>query len=78
MGSPSLLALILTHQSPFLPAVHLNWQLVATGHRLDSTIAISHLLSQTPLQLIDTGAEIRIFSLTDNVLLVLDSDELVA
>ena len=45
----------------------------ATSHRLDSTIAISHLLSQTPSQFIDTSAEIRIFALIDNVFLVLDS-----
>ena len=50
----------------------------ATSHRLDSTTAISHLLSQTPSQFIDTAVEIRMFALTDNVLLVLNSDKLVA
>ena len=65
-----------THTSVAVPS---RWALKsATSHRLDSTIAISHLLSQTPSQFIDTAVEIRMFALTDNVLLVLNSDKLVA
>ena len=60
-----------THTSVAVPS---RWaRKSATSHRLDSTITISHLLSQTPSQFIDTGVEIRTFALTDNVLLVLDS-----
>ena len=51
---------------------------IATSHQLNSPIAITRLLSQTLSRSIDTGMEIRMLALTGNVLLVLDSDGLVA
>ena len=76
MASLSLFALTFTRrcQSPFFPDVILTSQL---AHQLNGPIAITHL-SQTISRFIDTGMEIRMLALTGNVLLVLDSDGLVA
>ena len=52
---------------------------LVTGHRGDSTVAITNLPSQTPSQFIDTGIEfIAELALTGNVLLVTGEREIVA
>ena len=52
---------------------------LVTGHRGDSTVAITNLPSQTPSQFIDTGVEsIEVLALTGNVLLVRGEREIVA
>ena len=51
---------------------------VVTYHWRSSSINITNLRSQIPPQSIDTNMEIRLLGLTGNVLLVWDSNELVA
>ena len=51
---------------------------VATAYKGESTITISDLLAQTPPQFIDTDMAIDGMVLTCNVLLVVDSEKLVA
>jgi len=51
---------------------------IATAHKLESTVTIIDLLTQTPSQSIDTGVGIVGLVLTGNVLLVAGSGKLVA
>jgi len=51
---------------------------VATAHKLESTVTIINLLTQTPSQSIDTGVVIEGLVLTGNILLVVGSGKLVA
>jgi hypothetical protein len=51
---------------------------MATGHKGNSTITITNLLSQTPFHFIDTDMEIEVLALTGNVLLALDFETIAA
>ena len=67
-----------THTSTSVAVLSRCDTYIATSHQLNSPIATTRLLSQTLSRSIDTGMEIRMLALTGNVLLVLDSDGLVA
>jgi hypothetical protein len=51
---------------------------LVTGHKKDSIITITNLLSQTPPHIIKTGMKIHTFTLTGNILLVEDSKTIAA
>jgi len=51
---------------------------MVTGHQGNSTITITNLLSKTPPQLVDTDLEVQWLAITGNILLVLDSETIVA
>ena len=51
---------------------------IVTSHPRKNTITITDLISQTPSQFIDTGAMISGLALTGNILLVVDSEMVVA
>ena len=51
---------------------------IATAHKLESTVTINNLLSQTPPHFINTGMEIEGLAITGKILLVASSDKVVA
>ena len=71
---------IATHTDNHTSLAVLSWcgTYVATAHVGNSTITITNLHSRTPPQLIETGMEIDKLAITGNILLVANSDELVA
>ena len=59
-------------------AISRSGSLVATAHKSERTVTIIDLHSQTPSQFIDTGVEIDGLFITGNVLLVVNSEQIVA
>ena len=55
-----------------------NRIVIATANKLESTVAITNLHSQTPHQFIDTGMEIEGLAITGQVLLVAGSETVMA
>jgi len=84
--SEALLQVFQLHELPTTPKTHHEQYVglsrsgtrIATAHKLGNTVTIIDLLAQSPPQFIDTDVEIGWLDLTDNVLLVADSREVVA
>ena len=65
------------HRTPLTAFSHCG-SYMATGHRQDSIVTITNLLSQIPPHFIDTGVVINTLALTGNILLALGSEAVTA
>jgi len=84
--SGNILQVLRLHEPPTAPETHRQQCVglsrsgarIATAHKLESTVTIIDLLTQTPPQSIDTGVGIEGLVITGNVLLVAGSGKVVA